>query len=337
MPPEAIPAAAPGTPAAGSDKPTLGISRCLGFAACRWNGQCIDDPTVAALRDWVEVRTFCPEADIGLGTPRDPIRLVGRAHSSETALLQPATGRDVTREMREYAAALLPGLADVDGFILKAKSPSCGLRGVKVYKDLEPGKNVDVASGLFGKEVLAAFPDLPVEDEGRLSNFLIREHFLTRIFILARFRAAAGGSMRHLVQFHADHKYLLMAYDQDGLRRLGRITANADGLPFAETAARYRRELAATLRLPMRFTNAINVLLHIFGYFSDKLNGGEKGFFLDGLERYRRAKVPLSVLQGVLRSWAVRFEDGYLLRQHFFQPYPEALMAITDSGKGRDF
>lgn len=324
-------------PDVASAKPIMGISRCLGFDACRWNGQRIDDPIVAALREWVEVRTFCPESDIGLGTPRDPIRLVGVAHSPEITLMQPATGRDVTRAMRDYAAELLPRLAQVDGFILKAKSPSCGLRGVKVYKDLEPGKNVDMAAGLFGGAVTAAFPETPAEDEGRLSNFLIREHFLTRVFALTRFRVAAAGRMRDLVQFHADHKYLLMAYDQNGLHRLGRITANAAGLSFAETTAAYRRELSGTLRLPMRFTNAINVLLHLFGYFSDKLTGGEKSFFLDNLERYRRAKLPLSVLQGVLRSWAVRFEEGYLLRQWFFQPYPEALMTITDSGKGRDF
>lgn len=317
-------------------KPIIGVSRCLGFAACRWNGQCLPDPTVEALRDWVEFRTFCPEMEIGLGAPRDPIRLVGKANSPETALMQPATGRDVTREMEEYSANLLPELADASGFILKAKSPSCGLRGVKVYKDMNPGKNVDYAPGVFGRAVVAAFSELPMEDEGRLSNFLIREHFLTRIFTHARFREIMGGAMRDLVRFHSDHKYLLMAYDQDSMRRLGRITANPEGLSFVEAAERYRRELCVALRHPMRFTNAINVLLHIFGYFSDKLNSAEKAFFLDSLERYRQAKAPLAVLQGVLRSWAVRFEDMYLLWQHFFQPYPEALVEITDSGKGRD-
>lgn len=317
-------------------KPVIGVSSCLGFAACRWNGQCLPDPTVDALRDWVEFEIFCPEVAIGLGVPRDPIRLVGRANSPETTLAQPATGRDVTLEMEAYARELLPKLADAAGFILKAKSPSCGIRGVKVYKDMNPGKNVDYAPGIFGRAVLTAFPELPVEDEGRLSNFLIREHFLTRIFTMARFREATGGAMRDLVGFHSDHKYLLMAYDQESMRRLGRITANPDGVPFAETAERYRRELCAALRHPMRFTNAINVLLHIFGYFSDKLSDTEKAFFLDGLERYRNAKIPLAVLQGLLQSWAVRFGEEYLLRQHFFQPYPEALVEITDSGKGRD-
>lgn len=323
--------------AADHPKPIVGVSRCLGFDACRWNGVCLNDPTVNALRDRVEFRTFCPEMEIGLGAPRDPIRLVGRANSPQTALMQPATGRDLTRTMEEYARDRLADLADVDGFILKAKSPSCGLRGVKVYKNMEPGKNVDYAPGMFGRAVLETFPDHPLEDEGRLSNFIIREHFLTRLFALARFKAVVPGGMRDLVDFHSDYKYLLMAYDQNCLRRLGRIVANPERLPFAEAARRYRGELAAALRHPARFTNAINALLHIFGYFSDKLNGGEKAFFLDGLERYRRAKIPLSVLQAVLRSWAVRFEETYLLRQRFFEPYPEALLDIADSGKGRDY
>lgn len=326
-----------GQNAATAGKPVIGVSRCLGFAACRWNGACLNDPTVDALRGWVEFRTFCPEVEIGLGAPRPPIRLVGRANSPEVAVVQPETGRDVTGEMRAFARDRLPELADADGFILKSKSPSCGPRSVKVFKDALPGKNVDYAAGVFGRAVLDTFPELPVEDEGRLSNFIIREHFLTRVFTLARFRAAAAGAMRDLVAFHSDCKYLFMAYNQESLRRLGRIVANPERLPFAEAAERYRRELAVTLAHPMRFTNAINVLLHIFGYFSDKLGDAEKAFFLDHLERYRQARIPLSVMQGVLRAWAARFDVGYLLGQHFFQPYPEALVAITDSGKGRDY
>lgn len=317
-------------------KPIIGVSRCLGFDACRWNGVRLDDPVVDSLRDWVEFRTFCPEAELGLGVPRDPIRLVGRANFPDAALMQPATGRDLTREMRDFARVRLAGLADADGFILKTKSPSCGPRGVKVYKDMSPGKNVDYAPGMFGRAVMETFPDRAIEDEGRLSNFIIREHFLTRIFTEARFKNAAAGAMRDLVAFHSDHKYLLMACDQESMRRLGRLVANPEHLKFAEVTDRYRRELRISLRHPMRFTNAINVLLHIFGYFSDKLNAAEKAFFLDGLERYRQAKTPLSALQVLLRSWAVRFGDEYLLRQVFFQPYPDALASITDSGKGRD-
>jgi len=316
-------------------RPRIVASKCLGFAACRWNGVLIEDALVERLRPHVDFHPVCPEMEIGLGCPRQPIRVV--RHEKTVHLQQPATGRDVTPEMTAFVGRFLGELTEVDGFLLKYKSPSCGIANVKIYSDLQAKSPCGRGAGVFGSAVRTRFPDLPVEDEGRLLNFSIREHYLTRIFTLARFRRCREScAMRDLVDFHATHKYLLMACNQTALRRLGRLVANPDRLPPHEVLCAYRQELGRALARPPRFTSAINVLMHAFGHVSDRLTPKEKTFFLDSLEEYRAARIPLSVPVGLLQSWVIRFADAYLGSQVFFEPYPRALVAITDSGKGRD-
>jgi uncharacterized protein YbgA (DUF1722 family) len=272
--------------------------------------------------------------EVGLGCPRDPIRVVER--DDERHLVQPATGRDVSDDMRAYAARTLDAVGDVDGFLLKSRSPSCGIKDVKIYGGPEGKQPHARGEGFFGGAVLERFGDLAVEDEGRLNNFRIREHFLTNLFTLAAFREVkAGGRMRDLVAFHSRNKGLLMGYNQTQLRAMGRIVANHDQKPAAEVFAAYGERLAQSLARPPRFTSMINVLMHALGHVSEGLQAEEKAFFLDGLQRYREGKVPLSVLTTLVRSWAVRFDQPYLTEQTYLQPYPEALVEITDSGKGR--
>jgi uncharacterized protein YbgA (DUF1722 family) len=141
--------------------------------------------------------------------------------------------------------------------------------------------------------------------------------------------------MRDLVAFHSQHKLLLMAYNQTRMRELGRIVANPDKRPVRDVWAAYANGLSAALAIAPRRTSAINVLMHGFGYVSDDLTSGEKAFFLDSLEQYRNQHVPLSVPTSVIRSWIVRFDVGYLADQVYFEPYPQDLVEVLDSGKGR--
>lgn len=316
-------------------KPLVVVSKCLEFAACRYNGAMIPSDVVRSLKPYVEFVPICAEVEIGLGIPRDPIRIV-RSDAGLT-LVQPATGRDVTSAMKAFVRSFLETMGDVDGFVLKFRSPSCGLKDVKVFPDPAAKTTVDKTAGFLGGAVLERFPLLAVEDEGRLTNFRIREHFLTRIFTLAAFRSVAGsGLMRDLVAFQARNKLLLMAYSQKELRHLGRLVANLEKRPAPEVFAEYREHLRAALAAQPRYTSCINVLMHALGYFSDRLSGREKAHFLDSLEDYREARVPLSVPVGIIKSLIVRFEQDYLAQQSFFEPYPAGLVAITDSGKGRD-
>ncbi|MEW6146189.1 MAG: DUF523 and DUF1722 domain-containing protein [Thermodesulfobacteriota bacterium] len=317
-------------------KPVVVASRCFEFDACRYNGQTIPDNFVGALKRWVEFRPVCPELEIGLGVPRDPVRIVSKG--GERRLIQPATGRDLTALMRGFSARFLGGLTEADGFILKSRSPSCGLSDAKEF----PGPYGEVASGkgagFFAGAVLERFPGLAVEDEGRLRNFRIREHFLTKLYTLARFRGVKNaGTASALINFHTENKLLLMSYSRKELRTLGRITANSDEKPPGEAIAAYGERLGHALASPRKRPSSINVLMHALGYFSDRLTGREKAHFLDLLAAYREERIPLSAVLAVLESWVIKYEQEYMGRQTFFEPYPRALTELPDSGNGRDF
>ncbi|MCX7731685.1 MAG: DUF523 and DUF1722 domain-containing protein [candidate division WOR-3 bacterium] len=315
--------------------PRVLFSRCLGFEACRYNGEIIRDDFVERLKGFVQPVTVCPEVEIGLGVPRPPIKIVYL--EGEIRLIQPATGLDLTARMQEFVNSFLDRLGAVDGFVLKSRSPSCGTRDVKAYNEEGNIYPAFTRRGFFGGAVLTRFGNLPVEDEGRLRNFLIRESFLCRLFALARFRQLrAEPSPGALVEFHTRHKLLLLAFSPDGLRQLGRIVADAGRRPVPAVLTEYEPVFSRTLSRPPKYTNAINVLLHALGYFKEKLSSGEKAFFLDTIDAFRRGRLPLSVPVSLLRSWIVRFGEPYLEKQVFFQPYPEALADIADSGKGRD-
>jgi uncharacterized protein YbbK (DUF523 family) len=181
--------------------PNIVISKCMGFAACRYNGVTIPDAFVQQLEPFVTYLPVCAEVEIGLGVPRDPVRIV--LVNDEPRLLQPATGADMTEKMQTFSAAHLDSLSDIDGFILKGRSPSCGIKDVKLYRGMEKGAAVArKGNGFFAQAVLERYGHLPVEEEGRLTNFTIREHFLTALFALADFRAVkASGAMGDLVRF----------------------------------------------------------------------------------------------------------------------------------------
>jgi uncharacterized protein YbgA (DUF1722 family)/uncharacterized protein YbbK (DUF523 family) len=316
-------------------RPRIVVSRCIEFDSCRYNGAMISSEVVQNLKDYADFVPVCPEVDIGLGVPREPIRII--RPSDEDRLWQPSTGRDYTRAMAEFCREFLDGLEEVDGFILKSRSPSCGIKDVKIYGGAGDAPPAGKGAGFFGRAVLERFGGLAVEDEGRLRDFGIREHFLTRTFTLARFRDMKQvPSMGGLVAFQTQNKFLLMAYHQKTLREMGRVVANKERKSQVEVLSEYESLLYKALAKPPRRNSAINVLMHAMGYFSKELSHREKQFFLDSLERYRARRIPLSVPVGIVKSWIVRFDQDYLRRQAFFEPYPEALLEVTDSGKGRD-
>ncbi len=315
-------------------RPIVHVSKCLGFAHCRYNGQTVPDHVVEQLKPFVEYHAVCPEVEIGLGTPRDPIRIVDTG--GRKILYQPATGADVTRKMTDFTDRYLGTAGDADGFLLKHRSPSCGPADVKVYSGMKKEAGSGKGSGFFGGEVMKRFPHAAAEDEGRLRNFSIREHFYTRLFASARLRRMKEEhTMKALVRFHSSNKYLLMAYNQTKLRELGRICANHEKLPLDEVLARYETNFMPALAKPPRYTSMINVLQHLFGGLSGALNPGEKRFFLNSLEEYRDERIPLSTLLHLIEAWAVRRDTAYLLDQTVLRPYPKELVEITDSGKGR--
>jgi len=342
------------------DKPVVLISRCIEFAACRYNGQSISSAEVRTLRPYVNFIPVCPEVEIGLGVPRNAVRLVRtpKETAAETAaetekesfkqssgkiseeaytvrLADSVTGEDHTGKMLAFQQQFLDGLQPPDGCILKGRSPTCGIGSVKIYPG--PGKIRQLhskATGFFGQAVLDRYPEIPVEDEGRLTNLRIREHFLTRLFTLFRFNTLKG-TMGALVDFHSRNKYLFMTYNQKLLREAGKITANHDRLSADEVYRQYRAVLVSMFSSLPRISSNVNVLLHIFGYVSSHLDAEEKAFFLDSLERYRNLEIPLIAVTTVLYSWIIRFKEPYTSMQTYFQPFPKGLQRIFDTDKGR--
>jgi len=321
-------------------KPRVVISKCIEFENVRWDGQMISSDFVKKLKPHVDFVPVCPEVEIGLGVPRYPIRIV--LLNGELRLVQPATNLDLTEKMRSFAYSFLDSLQEVDGFILKSRSPTSAIRDAKIYPRIEKKvAPISKGPGFFAATVLERFPQLAIEDEGRLRNPRIKEYFLTKLFTLASFRKVKkSNSLRNLVRFHSENKMLFKTYNQKETRNLGRIVANQQKKEFEEIAEDYEKHLFEALKRAPRCGSNINVMTNAFGYFSDKLSKKEKNFFLDFLQKYMDGKLPLSVNTGILKSWIIRFKEEYLMNQTFFEPYPEELKdidALTIYCDGKDY
>ena len=313
-------------------KPTVVVSRCLGFCKCRYNGDVLSSDFVELLKPHVNYITACPEVEIGLGVPRNPVRLVRRNGAIE--LYQPAEDRVYTEEMNQYSERFFDYAGSIHGLILKGRSPSCGIKDVKIFASTEKSSSTQKGVGIFATHAIARYPNLPIEEEGRLTNYVIREHFLTKLYTMFRFQAVKqSGSMKELVRFHSEYKFLLMAYNQTQLRLLGKIAANQEKLQTKEIMALYEQHLGLALSRPPSRSNYINAFMHIFGFFSDTLSEKERSFLLDRLQKYREDRVHISAIQNVMRAYAIQCNLDYLLNQAIWLPYPEELLDISDSGK----
>lgn len=319
------------------EKPTIVISKCIEHDHCRYDGSMITSEVVQLLKPYVNFITVCPEMAIGLPSPREALRIV-RDDTQTEKLVFSQSGEDKTESMLSFSEDFLLSLnrADIDGFILKHRSPSCGMNDVKIYKgtgksNIVPGKT----NGLFGAKVLEHYPNVPVENEGRMRNYNLRESFLIGVFTIRDFKTVKfQGKMKDLVKFHSNNKYLFMALSPGHLKAMGKIVANHEKRSFEEILDLYEDHLIKLLLQPMNRNRNINALLHVFGYFKENLTSDEKVYFLENLEMYNQKKVPLSLLLAVLRSWSIRFKTDYLNEQTIFEPFPSDLFDVTDSGKG---
>jgi uncharacterized protein YbgA (DUF1722 family)/uncharacterized protein YbbK (DUF523 family) len=318
------------TPAPGPrDAPLVrvGVSACLLGEKVRYDGGHKRDSfladTFGRFVEWVPV---CPEVEAGLGTPREPIRLV--RHEGGTQLLTVKTGVDHTARMAEYARRKVEDLAalDLSGYVLKKDSPSCGMERVKVY---DPnGAPARTGRGLFAEALLARVPNLPVEEEGRLSDPRLRENFVERVFAYRRLRDLFGGrwSVGALVRFHTAHKLVLLAHATTAYQALGRLVARAAGLPRAELRARYESGFMQALSIVATPRRHANVLLHMAGYFKTTLDEGSRHELLGAIEDYRQGLVPLIVPITLVRHHVRHLGVPYLAGQVYLDPSPKELM-----------
>jgi len=245
-------------------------------------------------------------------------------------LIQPRTGLDLTEKMQNFVNSFLNSLPEVDGFILKGRSPTDALNDAKIYSGPNPGDALKVKGpGFFGKAVLERFSHLAIEDEGRLRNPNIKSNFLTKLYTLASFREAKNSkSNKEVLKFHTKNKILLKAYNEKEMRILGRIIAQRDQYTFINLITDYEQHFLQALRNAPSCGSQINVLMNSMGYFSKNLSGKEKEFFLKALYDFKSGVIPLSVIMRIFTSWILRFKNDYLLNQSFFMPYPKELVDV---------
>ena len=306
-------------------KPNIVISRCIEFDKCRYNAQMISSDFVKKLKPHFNFITVCPEVEIGLGIPRSAVRVVFK--DKKKKLIQPETNKNLTEEMNLFCIDFLKNIENIDGFILKSRSPSCGIKDVKIYPKSEKSAPIYRESGFFGEQVLKKFPYSSIEDEARLRNPAIREHFLRKTFTMCNFRKVIkSNDINKLIDFHSENKFLLLSYGQKYLKKLGQIVANNKKQSLTNIFDEYKQNLNLAFNKGARCTNNINVLQHTFGYVSKNLNSDEKKMFIDSLNDFRSGRMSLSVPLNLIKSWILRFDVEYLRNQTFFEPYPIELL-----------
>ena len=292
----------------------MGVSSCLLGEEVRFNGGHKRYRFLAdSLDPYVEWVAYCPEVSIGLGTPREAIRLT-------------AAGRLVNRAgTADHTAAMaaLPLPADLDGYVFKAKSPSCGIRAIPRYR--QDGGADHSGRGLYAARVLSAFPLLAVEDEGRLNDPGLRDSFVERIFAAARLRSFFSGpwSAGDLVAFHARHKLQLLAHDPARYRAAGRVVAAAGTAPREHTVVLYRDLFLAAMASPASRGRNANALQHAYSRIGRELDRPRRHDLVTRIEAYRHGEEPLSVPVALLAHHASGLP--WLAEQTYLRPFPAAL------------
>jgi uncharacterized protein YbgA (DUF1722 family)/uncharacterized protein YbbK (DUF523 family) len=307
----------------------LGVSACLLGEKVRYDGGHKRDAfLVDELGRWVEWVSVCPELELGMGVPRPTVRLVEVDEREELRLLSPDTGEDFTARMTAFAAARVEELrrVELDGYVLKKNSPSCGLARVKVHGFAGPIRRDGV--GLFARALLAAWPHLPIEEEGRLCDPVLRENFVERIFCRQRWRGLVrGGATRgRLVEFWTAHKLLVRAHDEVAYQRLGKLVGSARKGATDELYARFEAEFFDALAKKATARKHTNVLQHAMGYLREHLEAGERAQLAAAIEDYRRGLLPLVVPITLVRFQIQKHQVEYLLGQLYFDPHPKELM-----------
>lgn len=316
----------------------IGVSQCLLGERVRHDGGHKRDQflteTLGRYFEWVPV---CPEVEVGMGIPRETIQLVELDDGLH--LLGTRSRTDHTLAMRRYARERVRELEpwELRGYILKKDSPSCGMERVRVHRP--EGQAVRDGRGLFATALLEQFPNLPVEEEGRLCDPRLRENWVERVFAYDRLKRLWAGefpsessrgrkswSLGDLVAFHTAHKLTLLAHSPPAYRALGNYVARAKTMGREPLRNEYEHQFMDALRKMATPGRHANVLQHMAGYFRDELDAPSRQELTELIESYRRGLLPLVVPLTLIRHYVRRFDVAYLKSQSYLNPHPQELM-----------
>ena len=315
----------PDTPVTRS-KPKIAVSACLMGAEVRYNGGHKESRLCShVLTEHFDFVPVCPEVAIGLGTPREPIRLVGDPQQPQ-AVGTVHRELEVTQPLADYGTRMAGELDDICGYIFMQKSPSCGLERVKVYQD--KGRPAEHRGrGIYAQAFCALRPDLPVEEDGRLNDPVLRENFMVRVLAYSAWQDTLkqGLTRRSLMQFHSRYKYLLMAHSPQHYKSLGHLLGSMGKGDPTLIGPRYFSELMTALKKCATRGTHTNVLQHLTGYFKQTISAEDKQEMQQVIGQYRHGIIPLVVPMTLLKHHLRQHPDPYLAQQVYLQPHPENL------------
>lgn len=302
----------------------IGISACLTGQQVRFDKShkrsnfCMDE-----LSKFVSFVPFCPEMAVGLPVPRPTVRQVQAGDVIKVC--RPDGTMDVSDDLQEYGKQVALKSDAMSGFVFCAKSPSCGMERVKVYSEEGHLLNND-GIGAFAEQIMKHNPLLPCEENGRLNDALLRENFVTRVLVYNQWqRLQESGVTKHkLFQFHAKHKYLLMAHNPVVYKELGRFLGQGEE-SIEALAQGYITGLMTGLQKKATRKTHCNTLQHLLGYFKKELNKEQKQEMLEQIEGYRLGLLPLLAPLTLLKHYLREFPKPYLQGQSYFDPYPAEL------------
>lgn len=304
----------------------VGISSCLlGREVRHDGGHKHSRYCTGVLARYFDFRPVCPELEAGLGVPRPAIHL--REYPEGLKLIESNGSADHTTAMQAVIDGVLPELHDLRGYILMAKSPSCGMTRIKVHNPEGQVIHRD-GRGLFAAALMARYPLLPVEEEGRLNDDQLRENFIERVFAYDDWMQNVAGdklTARALIEFHTRHKFQLLAHSERIYRQLGPMLSDLKSEPLSTIADRYIALFMEAMTRQVTRGAHVNAMQHLMGYLRDALGDEERKVLLEQTEAYHRGEVPLIVPMTLLRMAQRREPVDYLHTQKYLSPYPDDL------------
>lgn len=304
----------------------VGVSQCLLGDPVRFDGGHKHSSFITEqLSPYFDFLALCPEVAIGLGTPRQPIRLVATDQSTQVRGTRDAT-LEVSAPLKAYAEQQQTAIEPLCGYIFMQKSPSCGVFSVKRY-NLE-GQLIDSdGRGVFADVIMRQFPLLPIEEAGRLNDARLRENFITRVFAYHDWRTqvASAPSAKRLLDFYSRYKYQVMAHHLESYRQIGPVLANLKTAPIEQTCDAFLNLFMTALSHKVTRKGNTNTLMHLRGYLKNVTSADQKAELGELIEQYRNGLVPLVVPLTLLKHYLRALDDVYLQKQTFWSPYPEAL------------